>query len=339
MINILNVKRNYFPKGIRRGLSNFKNKLFSQTSEKQLVKAFSSLGMEEGAVIGIHAMLSGLGYIQNGPGTIIKSVLKAVPDSTLIMPSFPFDGTTDAYLASNPLYNRNTTPSKSGLLSETLRLYPGAKRSYHPTHPCVALGPLADDLINGSEKSKTPFGDRSAYGRYCAMDNAVQLLIQTNSSSIVHRVQEMVNIPNLFLEKTETARGLGPGGIEREYNIHIHTPILPLYWTLPGDEGGSAEYIWSPDYSFLFPEYNRTRILNRLKSQKARGVLLDRHQYFIDNQVYQTTRIDEAEIVAVKVKPWLEKICSDFRENLASFPEFYSQERLNDARQKGFLTK
>jgi hypothetical protein len=284
-------------------------------------------------------MLSGLGYVRNGPVTVINSILKAVPGATILMPSFPFSGTTDAYLASNPLYNRETTPSKSGLLSETLRLYPGAKRSYHPTHPCVVLGPKADELIDGSENSETPFGDVSLYGRYSNMENAVQLLIHTNSSSIVHRVQEMVNIPNLFLEKTATARGLDSENRERDYTIRIHAPTLPLYWVLPGDGEGSAEYIWSPDYSFLFPEYNRTRILNRLKSRKAREVLLERHQYFIDEQVYQTTGIGEAEIVAVKVKPWLEKICSDLRESLGLFSDFYSFEKLNEAKDKTILTK
>ena len=209
---ISNLKRQLFPKGIKRGLRNYQNRLINRTSEKKLVGTFSRLGFEKGAVICIHAMLSGLGYIEGGPQTIFRSLQKVVPDCTILMPTFPFDGSTQQYLANGPIYDKNVTPSKSGLLSETLRLFPGAQRSFHPTHPCVAVGPRAGELIDGSEISKTPFGDDSSYGRYCLMDEAVQLLIHTNSSSIVHRVQEVVNIPNLFQDDLVVAKGIGPDG-------------------------------------------------------------------------------------------------------------------------------
>jgi aminoglycoside N3'-acetyltransferase len=339
MNKISKIKGQCFPKGIKRGLTNYKNRLFSRTTERKLVSAISELGIDEGSVICIHSMLSGLGYIEGGPETVINSVLKAVPGSTIIMPTFPFAGTTETYLSSEPVYCMDETPSKSGLLTETFRLYPGSKRSYHPTHPCTALGPKADYLIDGSEDSGTPFGDESSYGRYCNMDEAVQLLIHTNSSSIVHRVQEIVNIPNLFYDKPINAKGVGRDANIKNYPIKVHTPSIPLFWIVPGDDEHSIEYIWSPDYAYLFPEYNRSRIMNNLKSKNGKSILLDRHRYFTENQIYKNTKIDDAEIVAVKVKPWLERICSDLKESIDTYTKYYSMENMAKALREGLLTK
>jgi aminoglycoside N3'-acetyltransferase len=338
MNKITELKVRLFPKGIKRSLKTYHNRLFNRTSEKKMVAGFNKLNIEPGSVICIHAMVSGMGYIPGGLVRILESVFEAVPNSTILMPTFPFSGSTEEYLAGNPIYDKHNTPSKSGLLSEVLRTYPGTKRSFHPTHPCAALGPDADLLINKSEESKTPFGSDSSYGRFCSLDNAVLLLIHTNSSSIVHRVQEIVNMPNLFYNNLFTARGIDQARNIRDYQIHVHTPEIPLYWIIPGDEK-KIEYIWSPDYCFLFPEYNRIRILNRLQNSKAKTFLSDRHRYFLDTGIYTLTRINGAEILAVKAKPWLERICRDLKTSLAEFSEYYSLVNMKNTSAKGFLSK
>ena len=123
------------------------------------------------------------------------------------------------------------------------------------------------------------------------------------------------------------------------YEIAIHQPILPLYWVVPGGQDGCGEYIWSPDYSFLFPEYNRTRILKRLQSERARQFLLERHDYFIETDVYTAVMMGEAEIIAVKVAPWLKRITRDLKDSVSQFSELYARERLTDAYQAGLLSK
>lgn len=339
MIKLKEIKTRIFPKGIKREFSNSRNRIFKRTTQNKLVQGIERLNIQAGSAICVHAMLSGLGYISGGPETIIKSIKKAVPESTLIMPTFPFDGSTEDYLSENPVYNKEKTPSRSGLLSETLRKFPGSKRSYHPTHPCVSLGPEADYLIEGSELSETPFGDDSSYGRFCRLDNAVQLLIHTNSSSIVHRVQELVNIPNLFYQNKAIAKGVDKTGKIRSYEIYIHMPKIPLYWILPGDNPAQVEYIWSPDYAFLFPDYNRTRILNKLQSSRAKSILLDRHSYFLEKGIYTSTLINGAEIVAVRVKPWLERICKDLTDSINTYPDRYSIRNMTTALEQGLLVK
>ena len=210
-------KQKTFPKGIRRKLANAGDRLFRRATERKLACAFSRLQIPPGAVICVHSMLSGLGYIVGGPETVIRAIQKAVPDCTILMPTFPFSGSMLDYIDSHPApFDADTTPSRSGLLTETLRKMPGAKRSYHPTHSCAALGPRADELLDGSEWSLTPFGDNSAYGRFTLAKDAYLLLIHTNNTSIVHRIQELVDMPNLFLDGTRMVKGYGQGGELRE---------------------------------------------------------------------------------------------------------------------------
>lgn len=339
MKNIDYLKKRYLPKGGKRFASKQMNRIFRRTTKRKLVDCFSKLKIQDEAVICIHSMLSGLGHIVDGPETVIKAVFEAVPQSTVMMPTFPFDGSCEAYLKADPVYHVDTTPSKSGLLTEKLRLMKGARRSLHSTHPCTALGPKADYLIEGTEESETPFGENSSYGRFSKLDEGVLLLIHTNSSSIVHRVQEMVNIPNLFLEKSFYAKGVDRDGKIRRYNVNVHTPTIPLYWTVPGDDESTAEYMWSPDYSLYCPDYNRLRMMEKLKSRKAKKFLLERHEYFLDSGIYTVGRIGGAEIVAVRVKPWLARICSDLADSIRTYSQYYTMENLQDAASKGMLSK
>ena len=332
---LMDLKKKKFPRGIRRDLSKHYGRVFHRVSEKNLLSAFKTLQIPDGSVVCIHAMLSGLGFIVGGPETVIRALLKSAEQVTLMMPSFPFTGTTEAYLCGDPIFDREATPSKSGLLSETLRRYPGVRRSYHPTHPCVSIGPAAELLLKGSEVSLTPFGDDSTYGRFSRLGNAVLLLIHTNNTSFVHRIQEIVNTPNLFFDRSLTAKGYGPDGNLFEYEVFVHRPKVPLYVV---EEDETVEYIWLPDYVLLFPAYNRERILGRLKSERTKEFLVKRHQYFLENDIYRTVSIRNAEIMAVRLKPWMEKICHDLKENIVKHAKRYRREELESALNDGKLT-
>lgn len=338
-MQILNqLKKHYFPKGVRRELTKYNNKLFNRTTEKNLIKSLKKLAIQPGSVICVHSMLSGLGYIAGGPQTVIRAIQNAVPDCTIMMPSFPFDGSALDYLQTNPIYHRDKTPSKSGLLTETLRLYPGAKRSYHPTHPCVALGPKADYLIGGSENSETPFGDDSTYGRFSSLEDGVLLLIHTNNTSFVHRIQEMVNMPNLFLDNFYDAKGYDSKCKLCEYKVKIHTPVIPLY-VIMSENGKDVEYIWYPDYVLLFPEYNKNRTLNKIKSESIKNILIERDHYMKTNGIMKYITFKTTEFAAIQVVPWLARLCFDVKDSLHKFSEFYSINNMQKILRAGLLSK
>lgn len=339
MNHISDLKRKLFPKGVRSVLQRQRNKIFHRTTERSLTRSLKRLGIRERSVICIHAMLSGLGHIGGGPSIVIRAVQRAVPDSTIMMPSFPFSGSVLDHIKTDPVYDRHATPSQSGLLSETLRLTPGTIRSFHPTHPCVALGPEAQHLIAGSEKSQTPFGGDSTYGRFSSLENSILLLIHTNNTSLVHRVQECVAMPNLFLPEPHAVRGYAEDGRIAEYVLRIHVPVIPLYVVMPGDSRTEREYVWFPDYALLFPDYNRSRTLGKLRSARAKKMLLERHDSFVKSGVYRFVEHRQSLIASVQVKPWMERVCADVRQSIEMFPSDYGYENMQRALQQGLLSK
>jgi hypothetical protein len=272
----------------------------------------------------VHARLSSFGHLVDGPESVIRALQAAVPGCTVVMPTFPFARTMAEYLASDALFDPSRTPSQSGLLSEAFRQMPHVKRSLHPTHPCAALGPMADELIDGSERSLTPFGSSSAYGRAATRPTTYQVLLDTNSSSIVHVVQELIGMPNLFLESPRVARGLDRAGIERLYDVKVHTPRIPLYVAVP-EPGGSIQFVWMPDYSLLFPHRVRSRTLEQIRSPQAREMIAARERQLLEQGVVRMSYLDSAEILGMHAKPWLDTLCAELASNISLNRQAYEQ--------------
>ncbi len=309
-------KEALFRKGFRRSWARYRDRVSHRTSEADFVDAFRRLDLPSGSILMVHARLSSFGHLVDGPQSVIRALQSAVPGCTVVMPTFPFARTMSEYLDSDPLFDASRTPSQSGLLSEALRQMPHVRRSLHPTHPCAALGPRADELIDGSEHSSTPFGPSSAYGRAAALPTTYQVLLDTNSSSIVHVIQEQIGMPNLFLESPRVARGLDRAGIERRYEVKVHTPRTPLYVAVP-EPGGSTQFVWMPDYCLLFPPRLRSRTLEQIRSPQARELIAAREKQLLDQGVLRTSSLDSAGILGMHAKPWLDTLCAELATNIS----------------------
>ena len=75
------------------------------------------------------------GAVAAEPATMLAALRAAIgDDGTLMAPTYTYD---------NRVFHPDTTPGRTGALSEALRLLPGAIRSWHPTHSVAAHGPDA----------------------------------------------------------------------------------------------------------------------------------------------------------------------------------------------------
>lgn len=315
-------KQALFRKGFRRSWARYRDRVSHRTSEADFVDAFRRLDLPSGSTLMVHARLSSFGHLADGPESVIRALQTAVPGCTVVMPTFPFAGTMSEYLDSGAVFDPSRTPSQSGLLSEAFRQMPQVRRSLHPTHPCAALGPRADELLDGSEQSLTPFGSSSAYGRAATLPTTYQVLLDTNSSSIVHVIQELIGMPNLFLEPPRVARGLDRAGIERRYEVRVHTPRTPLYVAIP-EPGGSIQWVWIPDYCLLFPQRLRSRTLEQIRSPQVREMITIREQRLSDRGILRTSRLGSAEILAMHAKPWLDTLCAELATNISQNRQAY----------------
>jgi aminoglycoside N3'-acetyltransferase len=333
---LLATKQRVFPKGVRRWIAHQAARVTTRTSERDFVRCFDKLQIAPGSVICVHAAMSGFGYLPDGIESVFSALQAAVPGCTIMMPSFPFAETMLKYLQADQVFDPLRTPSASGRLSETLRLQPGARRGYHPTHACVALGPRASELLDGAEWSPTPFGDDSTYGRFSRLPEAVLLLLHTNSTSHVHRLQELVEWPYLFLEGSMPARAVGRDGGVRTFQVRVHRPRLPLYAVLPGRDGQPL-YLWLPDCTVLFPASRGETVLKRLGPGPAADFLKGRQDEWLRSGVMRKAKCGAGEVMAIDLLPWQARLCDDLRTSFTEWAEAYSLESLTQADKEGLL--
>ncbi|EWY41278.1 aminoglycoside N(3')-acetyltransferase [Skermanella stibiiresistens SB22] len=132
----------------------------------------AAAGLPDGAVVFVHSSLSKLGFVEGGAATVLAALESAVVarGGTLAMPAFTMTGSMYETLRSGPRFDARMTPTGMGKIAETLRQDPRARRSIHPTHSVVALGPRADWLVADHHHSPFAFDADSPLGRVLEAD-------------------------------------------------------------------------------------------------------------------------------------------------------------------------
>lgn len=154
-------------------------KLGNCHSFEQITKQLNELGINDGDNVLVHTKMSTIGYVKGGANTVLNALLhclNAPQKGTLLMPTFPNKTTAKEYFESNPVFDIKNTPSSMGKITELLRVTPGVVRSFHPTHPVVAYGPLADYFTSGHEGEITPFNKNSPFYRISEYNGKILLL-------------------------------------------------------------------------------------------------------------------------------------------------------------------
>jgi aminoglycoside 3-N-acetyltransferase len=150
---------------------------FHAFSPSDLTNALVSLGLETGDVVFVHIAFNEFVGFTGRPSDVLASLRSAVSESgTLLMPSTGFDGTTVDYARSGQVFDVRRTASQMGLVTELFRRSSGTIRSLHPTHPALASGPRADELLRDHPLATTPCGQHSPYAKLCEADAKIALL-------------------------------------------------------------------------------------------------------------------------------------------------------------------
>ncbi|MFJ2833409.1 aminoglycoside N(3)-acetyltransferase [Streptomyces sp. NPDC087263] len=149
------------------------------------------LGVRPGETLLAHSSLSSLGWVCGGAVAVVQGLLDALgPDGTLVVPT-QSGGLSDPALwssppvpeewwpairATMPAYDPLVTPSGGvGVIPETVRTWPGARRSAHPQTSFAAIGPRAAEITEG-HATDCRLGERSPLARLETLDARVLLL-------------------------------------------------------------------------------------------------------------------------------------------------------------------
>ncbi|MEO5331936.1 MAG: AAC(3) family N-acetyltransferase [Magnetococcus sp. YQC-5] len=160
----------------------------------ELSLALQQLGVAKGDVLMVHSSMDRFEAF-TGKTSEILTVLRATVGHAglLLMPTLPFTGTALEWVQSNTLFDVQTTPSRSGLLTELFRRSPDVVRSVHPTHAMAALGERANRFCQDHAICTTPCGIGSPYAKLLETNGKILFLgAPLESMTFFHTVEAIL---------------------------------------------------------------------------------------------------------------------------------------------------
>lgn len=162
-------------------------------TRQRLARDLRRLGVTKGQTLLVHASLRSLGRVKGGAPTVVAALRDALgPGGHAVAPTGTEDNSQSSrvhrarietmtpdqvreFRLGMPAFDRETTPSGMGAISEALRTAPGAARSAHPQSSFAAIGPEAD-LLMGEHPLESHLGPGSPLGRLHKMDAQVLMI-------------------------------------------------------------------------------------------------------------------------------------------------------------------
>lgn len=194
-----------------------------------LVSNLRKAGVCEGDSLLVHCSLSKIGFVEHGASGVVQALLQAVGiQGTLLMPSFPAQGRNKDYLLQNPVFDIRTTPSAMGAVSEYFRTYTGVLRSFHPTDPVCALGPLAAYYTEGHFGQLTPYTESSPFGRLAARGGKILMLGTTlnGACTSLHTLEDAVVFPYpVYDDQIFEVEMRDANGARFTMRTRVHNPV------------------------------------------------------------------------------------------------------------------
>ena len=196
--------------------------LSNSVNQVQIVNGLRELGLRSGDVVFVHSSLSSFGYVEGGAETVVKAFLEVLgSEGTLAVPIFRnyFQG------RANQVWDRDNSPSSMGRISETVRTWPGARRSHHAPHPIAAVGPLAEDLTE--RHNETDFGPDSPFAGLLELNAWVVLVgVDYNSCTMIHVVEERMEVP--YRRWVQLSGRVLENGVATELILGKHQELLKV---------------------------------------------------------------------------------------------------------------
>ncbi len=151
-------------------------------NEGQIRFSLKLLGIDAGDTVIAHGALSSIGVVQGGAETVVRSILDVIgEEGTFVMPTLtgwaePFDV--------------DKSRSQVGMLSETVRTWPGAHRSKHPVHSVAAIGAKAEFITGGHEDCDSGCGCNTPYDKVIRLKGKVLLIgVDMARNTMMHTIE------------------------------------------------------------------------------------------------------------------------------------------------------
>jgi aminoglycoside 3-N-acetyltransferase len=178
-------------RGWRNELENARLRFYSPLTKENVTRLlYEELGLRNGDVVFVHSSTGSLRL--TFPVLDIYQVLRNVvgKQGTLLFPTYPLSLSYE-FLVSGEVFDVRKSRSYTGLLTEYARRQKDAVRSLHPTKSVCAIGPLADELVQGHDLSPYPYDCDSPYQKIMSKGGKiVGLGVNSSKMSFVHTVDD-----------------------------------------------------------------------------------------------------------------------------------------------------
>lgn len=198
-------------------------------SRQMLVEQLRKIGIQSGDTLLVHSSLSKIGYVEEGPKTVVEALLEAVgPQGHLLMPNSPNASMQLDYIRQLDVFDVENSPSRLGAISEYFRTLPEAKRSAHPTEPVSCVGSDAEWFTGAHFGNLTPYNKRSPFYRVSERNGKILYLGVTldNAGTNLHTLEDAVDdFPYpVYYKDTFTVKVRFPDGRVEEMKTKVHNP-------------------------------------------------------------------------------------------------------------------
>jgi aminoglycoside 3-N-acetyltransferase len=200
-------------------------------SKDQISSDLQKLGIEAGDSVLVHCSMSKIGYLENGPLTLIDALKDVLGiEGNILMPSSPNSSLQLEYVRNHKEFDVTHSPSALGAVSETFRKMNGVKRSLSPTEPVCAFGPKADWLVSGHKGEETPYTSNSPFARLTELKGKILYIGVTldNAGTSLHLLEDAVpnfKYPVYFAEPFDVSIR-DEQGSESRLKIKVHNPVF-----------------------------------------------------------------------------------------------------------------
>jgi aminoglycoside 3-N-acetyltransferase len=176
--------------GCQDDLTNPAHRLVTQ---EELFRDLDGLGVATGHTLLVHASVGSIGLVHGGASAVVSALREAVGGTgNVVTPTMTMENSLTSRAHQNliadmtqerveeferemPAFEKDSTPSTSGVLGEALRSVAGAVRSAHPQSSFAAIGPDAEDLM-ADHQADCHLGERSPLAKLYKMAASVLLL-------------------------------------------------------------------------------------------------------------------------------------------------------------------
>lgn len=197
-------------------------------TKEQLVADLKNAGLQVGDVVLVHTSLSKIGYVEEGPKTVVDAILQLVGKTGhVLMPNSPNAGLQLEYIRNKKLFDIENDRSALGAITEYFRNLPGAVRSAHPTEPVSCIGPNADSFISGHFGELTPYTSNSPFYKVSEAGGKILYIGVTfdNAGTNLHTLEDAVDFKYpVYANEEFTVDIKFPDGEIKSMKTKVHNP-------------------------------------------------------------------------------------------------------------------